>query len=241
MNTEHTTLLRIDASCRGERSLTRMLSSKFFAEWTRRKPNTMVIERDVGRTPPPFVSEEWIAAAFAKEPDRTDQMNALLAYSDRCIRELLEASVYVIAVPMYNYGMPAALKAWIDQIVRVNETFTFDLARGDYPLAPILRDKRLVILSSRGEFGFAPGDVRADMNHLDPHLKTLERYLGVVRSWNVTIEYQEFGDDRHSRSKTGALESIPRVVSEVIRDLEYLQIEEPTSDDETKLTQVVAL
>lgn len=220
MNTEHTTLLRIDASCRGERSLTRMLSSKFVSEWARRKPNTIVIERDVGRTPPPFVSEEWIAAAFAAEQDRTDRMSALLAYSDKCIRELLEASVYVFAVPMYNYGMPAALKAWIDQIIRVNETFTFDLARGDDPLAPVLKDKRLVVLSSRGEFGFAPGDVRADLNHLDPHLKTLERYLGVVRSWSVTIEYQEFGDDRHSRSKAAALESIPRVVSEVIRDLE---------------------
>lgn len=219
MNTEHTTLLRIDASCRGERSLTRMLSSKFISEWTRRKPDTNVIERDVGRTPPSFVSEEWIAAAFTEKKDRTEQMHAKLAYSDKCIRELLEASVYVIAVPMYNYGMPAALKAWIDQIIRVNETFTFDLARGDFPLEPILKDKRLVVLSSRGEFGFAPGDVRAEMNHLDPHLKTLERYLGVVRSWNLTIEYQEFGDDRHSRSKTAAWESIPRVVSEVTRDL----------------------
>ncbi len=222
MKIEHPKLLRIDASCRGERSLTRMLSSEFLTEWISRKPNTMVIERDVGRTPPPFVSEEWVAAAFSKEQDRTDRMNALLAYSEKCIRELLEASVYVIAVPMYNYGMPAALKAWIDQIVRVNETFTFDLARGDFPLEPVLKDKRLVILSSRGEFGFAPGEVRADMNHLDPHLKTLERYLGVVRSWSVTIEYQEFGDNRHSRSKTAAMESIPRVVSEVIRDLEYL-------------------
>lgn len=196
-----------------------MLSSDFLTEWTHQKPDTIVVERDVGRTPPPFVSEEWIAAAFAKEQERTDQMNELLGYSDQCIKELLEASVYVIAVPMYNYGMPAALKAWIDQIVRINETFTFDLARGDYPLEPILKDKRLVVLSSRGEFGFAPGDERADMNHLDPHLKTLERYLGVARSWSVTIEYQEFGDDRHARSKTAALESIPNVVSEVICDL----------------------
>jgi len=197
-----------------------MLSSNFLTEWTRRKPNTTLIERDVGRTPPPFVSEEWIAAAFTNEQDRTTRMKERLEYSDECIRELLEASVYVIAVPMYNYGMPAALKAWIDQIVRINKTFTFDLTRGDYPLEPVLKNKRLVVLSSRGEFGFAPGDIRADMNHLDPHLKTLERYLGVDRSWCVTIEYQEFGDDRHSRSKAAALESIPRVASEVIRDLE---------------------
>ncbi len=49
---------------------------------------------------------------------------------------------------MYNYGMPAALKAWFDQIIRINKTFTFDLARGDFPLEPIMSGKTLVLLTS---------------------------------------------------------------------------------------------
>lgn len=213
------TLLRIDSSCRGERSLTRMLSSSFIAEWKRQQPETEIIERDVGRKPPPFVSEQWIAAAFTDPEKRTESMQGLLSYSDECIRELRRASVYVFAVPMYNYGMPAAMKAWIDQIIRVNETFTFDLSRGDYPLKPILQAKRMIVLSSRGEFGFEPGGMRESMNHLDPHLKTLERYLGVVRKWTASIEYQEFGDERHNRSKQEVLDSIPRIVAELIREI----------------------
>ena len=59
--------------------------------------------------------------------------------------------------------------------------------------------KRLVVLSARGEFGFAPGGVRERWNHLDPHIATCAHYVGVARSdiHTVAIEYQEFGDTRH--------------------------------------------
>ena len=53
--------------------------------------------------------------------------------------------------------MPAALKAWFDQVVRIDKTFTFDLTRGDAPLEPILVGKTLILLTSWGEFGFAAG------------------------------------------------------------------------------------
>ena len=58
---------------------------------------------------------------------------------------------------MHNYGMPSALKSWFDKVIRIEKTFTFDLARGDFPLEPIMGGKTLVVLSSRGEFGFGPG------------------------------------------------------------------------------------
>ena len=80
---------------------------------------------------------------------------------------------------MYNYGMPAALKSWFDNIIRIGKTFTFDLARGDYPLEPIMTGKTLVILSSRGEFGFEPGGVREGMNHLETHIRTCAPTLGL--------------------------------------------------------------
>lgn len=213
------TLLKIDASCRGGRSLTRLLSGRFAEEWKKQLPHAKIIERDVGRNPPPFISEEWLEAAFTDAPSRTEAMRRTLAYSDACLREMREASVYVLAAPMYNYGMPASLKAWVDQVIRLDETFTFDLARGDFPLEPVLRDKRLVVLSARGEFGFGKNEVRGNMNHLDPHIETLEPYLGVKRSWTVKIEYQEFDDARFAASKETALASISSVVAEVIADL----------------------
>lgn len=120
------------------------------------------------------------------------------------IGEVTRSDVIVIATPMYNYGMPAALKAWFDQVIRVNETFSFDLARGDWPLEPVLSGKQLVVLASFGEFGFEAGGIREAFNHLQPHIVTCSRYLGVDRDHFVGIEYQEFGDSRHERSRTRA-------------------------------------
>lgn len=119
---------------------------------------------------------------------------------------------------MYNYGMPAALKAWFDQIIRVNKTFTFDLSPGDYPLEPVFRNKILIVLTSCGEFGFAPGQIRADKDHLVPHIRTCAPYLGVdVKQdfYHVGIEYQEFGDSRHKESKQAAYQAVTSLIKDI--------------------------
>lgn len=121
---------------------------------------------------------------------------------------------------MYNYGMPSALKAWFDQVIRVNKTFTFDLARGDEPIETILSGKHLVILSSRGEFGFEPGGVREHRNHLDPHIRTCSKFLGVVQDHIIAIEYQEFGDERHKNSVKNAHRAVPKLVDHLIEQNE---------------------
>lgn len=206
-----TTILRIDASARSERSLTRRLADAFVASWRQRLPDTQVIVRDVGRTPPPPVSEEWIAAAFAGE-NRTPEQRALLTLSDELIEEVETADLIVMSVPMYNYGMPAALKAWFDQVVRVDRTFSFDLSRGDQPLEPILSGKTLVVLTSCGEFGFETGGINEHASHLLPHIRTCAKYLGTEMLEHVGIEYQEFGDARHEASRAAAFSAIPDVV-----------------------------
>lgn len=211
-----TTLLHIDASARGARSLSRALSRAFVDAWLAREPGAVVIARDVGRNPPPFVSEDWVAAAFTPEDDRTAEQKAELALSDELIDELVAADVVVMGTPMYNYGMPAQLKSWFDKIIRIDRTFSFDLARGDFPLEPILGGKTLVVLSSRGEFGFGPGGVRADMNQLDPHIRTCAHYLGVESIHTIAIDYQEFGDVRHKRSLAEAHAAVPGLVDELV-------------------------
>ncbi len=208
------TLLRVDASARSSRSVTRELADRFVEEWRYRRPEDRVIVRDVGTAPPPAVSEEWIAAAFADEP--TDRQRQALALSDRLIDELEQADLIVLATPMYNYGMPAALKAWFDQVIRLGRTFSFDLARGDHPLEPILSGKELVILSSVGEFGFGPGGVNESAGHLIPHIKTASKYLGVAdRVRSIEVEYQEFKDARHVASRAAARRGISQLVAEL--------------------------
>lgn len=212
-----TTLLHIDASARASRSLSRKLSRRFVDAWRARRPGDRITRRDLAAAPPPLMTEAWIAAAFSPPDGRDAAARAALAWSDAAIAELEAADLIVLGTPMYNYGMPAALKAWVDQVIRVGATFSFDLARGDAPIEPSLSGKRLVVLSSRGEFGFAPGGAGQDRNHLDPHLATVAPYLGVAPGdiSTVAIEYQEFGDERHARSAAQADAMVDSLVAEL--------------------------
>lgn len=211
-----TTLLRVDASARHARSLTRDLADRFIAAWLEARPDDRVISRDLALSPPPFVSEEWIAAAFAKG-GRTPKQMSVLSVSDTLIAELEAAEIYVIAAPMYNYGMPAALKAWFDQVIRLDRTFTFDLGRGDHPLEPVLLGKRLVLLTASGEFGWEPGGLNDGRGHLVPHIRTAAFYLGVEdRFDHIGIEYQEFGDARHDASRAAAQAAIGPLVDRLV-------------------------
>lgn len=210
-----TNILYITASARKDNSLSRMIGDRFLNGWTEYDDPVNIVHRDVGTNPPPFISESWVAAAFTPEAKRTAAQQELLAPSARMISEVRDAQIIVVATPMYNYGMPATLKAWVDQIVRVNETFTFDLARGEYPLEPTLSGKTIVLLTSAGEYGFSKGGVREDSGHLVPHLKTISKYLGAERIFEVSIEYQEFGDARHDESIEAAKRAVDSLVNEL--------------------------
>jgi FMN-dependent NADH-azoreductase len=196
------TILHLDASARTARSLSRRLSQQFVDAWRAQRPNEQVIRRDLATDPPPHVTEAWIAAAFTPPGQRDAAMQRTLAWSDAAIAELEAADLIVMGTPMYNYGMPSALKAWFDQVIRIGRTFSFDLRRGDWPIVPTMAGKRLVVLSARGEFGFMPGGVRARLNQLDPHIATCAPFLVVAGDaiHTIAVEYQEFGDERHARS-----------------------------------------
>ncbi|WP_421877930.1 FMN-dependent NADH-azoreductase [Pacificispira sp.] len=214
-----TTLLHIDASPRAERSLTRTLSASFIDSWQRIHPDDQVIRRDIGLQPPPALTEAWIAAAFTAPEARTPAQHDILGLSDTLISELERADVVVIGTPMHNYGMPTALKAWVDHVIRIGRTFSFDLERGDFPLRPILSGKHLALLTSAGEFGFEPGGARESMNHLDTHIRAIQHYLGIAQTHHVAIEYQEFGDQRHKQSVDDALAAIDPTVRTITSQL----------------------
>ncbi len=210
-----TNLLRVDASARRTRSLTRMMSDLFLANWAKTGVDIDIISRDVGLHPPVAISEDWIAAAFTPIEQRSTGQKSLLADSDMFINEVEQADIILIATPMYNYGMPAALKAWVDQVVRIGKTFTFDLERGDRPLEPIFSGKTLILLTASGEFGFGTGELNDGSDHLTPHLRTVSKYLGVNATHHVGIEYQEFGGHRFEASKAEAKRQIEDLAIEL--------------------------
>jgi FMN-dependent NADH-azoreductase len=216
------TILHIDSSVRhtdnstqSYNSISKSFGRCFIDTWLNKNHQDEVVYRDLGLNPPTFICQGWIAAAFAPEQKRSTAQKLALAESDTYFDEVSNADVIVITAPMYNYGMPAVLKAWFDQMLRVNKTFTFDLARGDFPIEPILSGKTLVLLTSSGEFGFGAGGVREQMNHLGPHIKELAKYLGVDKFYEIGSEYQEFADDRHALSAEKAKQDIVALVNQL--------------------------
>lgn len=216
------TLLHVDSSVRAANnpnpdhdSISKNIALRFVDTWKQNRPEDEYIYRDVGVNPPDFITQDWIGAVFTPEDNRSPAQKERLALSDKLIAEVAAADVILISSPMYNYGMPAQLKAWFDQIVRINKTFDFDLSRGDFPLRPLLSGKTLITVTSSGEFGFGKGGIREDSGHLAPHLRTLSKYLGVDTMYEIASEYQEFGDERHRMSVANAKDRAERIASEL--------------------------
>jgi FMN-dependent NADH-azoreductase len=208
-----TTVLHIDSSARQGNSLeskfgshTRRLSSHFIRQWRMANPDDTVIYRDVAWEPPAPVTGEWIHAAFTPATQREPWMLEALATSDALVAELMKADLIVAGVPMYNFNVPATFKAYIDNIVRVGLTFGFDRGRQGNPYWPLLseQNKRLVILSSRGDYDYGKGLGNAHMNHVEPSIKTAFSYIGITDVHSIATEFDEFADDRLKASLSAA-------------------------------------
>lgn len=216
------TLLHIDSSARpglsGRQphgSHTRRLGARFVQRWQAGHPGRLVY-RDVGAQPPSPVTGDWIAAAFTPPSLRTPQMRQALAESDALVAELQQADLVVIGVPMYNFGPPAQLKAWVDNIVRVGLTFGFDRSRAGVPYWPLLagQGRQVVLLGSRGDYGYA--DAQAGMNHAEPALRAALGYIGLDQVHELAVEYDEYGGERLAQSLDRAESAVDRLVDELL-------------------------
>jgi FMN-dependent NADH-azoreductase len=221
------TLLHIDASARPglsgthpHGSHTRRLTQRFVARWRAARPGDGLAYRDVGAAPPSPVSGAWVHAAFTPPAQRQAWMHEALAESDTLIDELLSADLLVLGVPMYNFGMPAGFKAYIDNVVRVGRTFGFDRSRPGDPYWPLLagQGKRIVMLSSRGDFGYEPGGRVAAMNHVEGGVATPFKYLGVTDFHSIAIEYDEFVDARLAASIAQAEQRVDALVDALLAE-----------------------
>ncbi|MDO4232079.1 MAG: NAD(P)H-dependent oxidoreductase, partial [Lautropia sp.] len=201
-------------------SHTRRLSARFIQRWLRQQPDTQVIYRDVGQNPPPPVSAQWIQAAFTPPERRDAALQEVLKLSDTLVDELIAADLIVAGVPMYNFGPPAQFKAWIDNIVRVGRTFGFDRGREGDPYWPLLvgMNKRIVLLSSRGDFGYDGGKMQGK-NHVEASVFTAMEYLGIMQSHDIAVEYDEFGDGRLARSLADAERATDHLVDRLLAEI----------------------
>ncbi len=216
-----THLLHVDASARPgiagkdeHGSHSRNLSQHFVSQWLARRPQDSATYRDIGQYPPSFISHDWIASAFTPPERQQPWMREALAESDTLVDELIAADVLVIGTPLYNFGMPAALKAWIDQVIRLGRTVGMDESNPLDPYVPMLaeRERHAVILTARGGIGLGPGEPLAHMNHLEPNLITALEFIGITRVHQIAIEGQEVGGEVLASSSAQAMRQVDALV-----------------------------
>jgi FMN-dependent NADH-azoreductase len=169
------TLLHIEASPRTARSHSRKLGLEYATSWQTAHPDSRVVTHDLVSEPPPFVSEAWTAGAYHNPADRNASESAAIAVSDRYIDELLASDEILISTPIYNLSVPAALKAWIDQIVRFGRTFGSS-ANG---FAGLLNGKKATVVVASGS-DFRPGTPGGAYNHLEPYLRAILGFVGIT-------------------------------------------------------------
>lgn len=121
-----TKLLVVETSPRGDHSISRNMTRRFVERWQAAHPHGEVVVRDLMETNLPFVTAPWLQAYFTPAEQHSPEMKEALRLSDELVGELLGADHIVIATPVYNYNVPAALKAWIDHIVRKGLTLGLD-------------------------------------------------------------------------------------------------------------------
>ncbi|MBC8073065.1 MAG: NAD(P)H-dependent oxidoreductase [Deltaproteobacteria bacterium] len=169
-------LLVIETSPRGEQSISRTMTRSFVSQWRAAHPGGEVVERDLAETELPFVTAPWLQAYFTPPEHLSPQMKDALRLSDELALELLSADHVVIATPVYNYNVPAALKAWIDHIVRKGITLGFD-GKG------LVENKRATILIASGGI-YTEGSPIRDRDIASHYLRLI---LGVIGITDVTI------------------------------------------------------
>jgi FMN-dependent NADH-azoreductase len=170
MNTENAKVLYVSASGRSGGSVSRQLSRDLIAALDDRYGAIEVTHRDVAKGVP-FVDEDWINANFTPEESRTEEQRSTLAYSDALVSELQAADILVLGVPVYNFSIPASLKAWIDMIARARLTFRYT----ENGPEGLLQGKKAYIVVATGGVG-----VESAMDFATPYLKHALAFIGIT-------------------------------------------------------------
>ena len=196
-------LLKIDVSPRGDYSISRRLGEKFLTDWKSAHPDGTVVDRDLSKQPLPVVDLPWIVAAYSTPDQHTPEQKAAIKISDELIGELIAADEVLITSPMYNFSLPAALKGWIDHVVRLDRTFNAKYE------GLITGKKVTAIVASGGDYG--PGAYTEKMDFFSAYFRMILGFMGMT---DLTL---------HMAGNTGSISQ-----GKVSLD-DYLQTVKPTS------------
>lgn len=161
-------ILRVDASMRISGSYSRMLTDKLIEQLSH--DETKVIRRDLLHGVP-LLNEDWLQANSTLEDDRDDSQRMILKESDMLIEEIESSDILVVGLPIYNFGVPAAFKAWIDLIARARKTFQY----GKNGPVGLLKNKRsFTIVTSGGT------QLNSEIDFVSGWLKHVFQFIGIT-------------------------------------------------------------
>jgi FMN-dependent NADH-azoreductase len=193
-------VLRVDASARVEGSVTRQLADLMLRELDERVPGLSVARRDVAAGLP-FVDATWVGANLTEPEARNAAQRQALAKSDELVAEVMAADVLVIATPIYNFGVPASLKAWVDQVARARLTFRYT----EHGPEGLLTGKKAYVLVATGGT-----EVGSAIDFATPWLKFVLGFLGIT---DVEVIAADRGMLRGDAARQNAVDHVDRVLA----------------------------
>jgi FMN-dependent NADH-azoreductase len=200
-------ILQVNSSARADSSHSTRLASSLVERLKASVPDASTVSvtvRDLGRMPHPELTESTLQALFTPVEGRTPEQVARVALDDALIAELQAVDVVVLGVPMYNFGVPASLKNWIDAIARANVTFRYT-ERG--PEGLLTGKKVYVVLTRGGQYRDTPADTQV------PYLKTLLSFLGMTDMEFIYAEGLAMGPDAEAKALASARSQIEETIA----------------------------
>jgi FMN-dependent NADH-azoreductase len=180
------TLLALFVSARSGASTSRKLTEVFVHDWQSNHLDGRVIRRDLATNPLPYVDLPWIGGAFTPPEQHSPESQAAIKVSDELVAELQAADHIVIGTPMYNFSIPAVLKAWIDHVVRVGVTVSTS------NVGLLTGKKATIILATGGDFG--PGSPIEGYNQASGYLRAVLGWIGITDVEIVLANRARAGD-----------------------------------------------
>lgn len=197
-------ILQINSSARTDNSHSSRLAGEIVAKLQASHPEATLTVRDLGLTPHPALDESALQALFTVADERTPEQAARVALDDALIAEIQAADAVVLGVPMYNFGITAQLKNWIDAIARARVTFHYT----DKGPEGLLKGKKVYVALTRGgQYRNTPADSQV------PYLKTVLGFLGMNDVDFVYAEGLAMGPDAEQQAMASARAEIDQLVS----------------------------
>jgi FMN-dependent NADH-azoreductase len=211
-------VLQINSSARREASHSTRLANRIVRRLRDADPDATLTVRDLGLNPHPVLDEAALGALFTPASQRTLEQAARVALDDELIAEIQAADVAVLGVPMYNFGVSAALKNWIDAIARVGATFRYTESGPE----GLLKGKKVYVALTRGgKYRNTPADTQV------PYLKIVFSFLGLTDVAFVYAEGLNLGADAEQLAINSAYQQIEEAVHPLAPVTVHVKTAEP--------------